>query len=82
MLNNCPSSVTPIIVDDPCQGNRIKTACVISTKALTYLGLPPNSTLENIIDALLLSLADARTRLAQAEVTIADHETRITNLEP
>lgn len=59
----------------------MSTKCIISLKALTYLGLAPNSTLEDIIDALLLSLADARTRLAQAEVTIADHETRITNLE-
>lgn len=66
-MGQCTPTVVPILVEDPCQGNKSSTKCVISIKALTYLGLPPNSTLEDIIDAILLSLADVRTRVDTLE---------------
>jgi len=46
MSITCQTSVTPTLENDICNGNQTSTKCVISTKALTYLGLPINSTLE------------------------------------
>lgn len=82
MSITCLTTITPTLETDTCNGEHIATTCVISTKALTYLGLPINTPLEDVIDALLLSLADARTRIGVLESTIEDHETRITVLEP
>lgn len=78
---NCSTTVTPQLENDFCNGERISSKCVISVKALTYLGLPINSTLEDIIDSLIQSLADARVRISDLEEQVANHETRITNLE-
>lgn len=41
---------------DPCKGRKVSTKCVISEKALADLGLPINSTLEQIIDALTTNI--------------------------
>ena len=82
MSITCLTTTTPTLENDTCNGTRTSTKCVISIKALTYLGLPINTPLEDVIDALLLSLADARTRIGVLESTIEDHETRITALEP
>ena len=39
------------------------TDCVIYEEAATYLGLPENSSMTNLLEALLLSLIDARNRI-------------------
>jgi len=80
-MENCPSSITPIITEDLCQGKQSSTNCLIFPNAITYLNLPPNSTATVVIQALLLSLIDARARLTEAEERIEDHEIRITALE-
>lgn len=41
----------------------ISTNCVIHEDAIAYLGLPENSSMTDVVDALLLSLIDARSRL-------------------
>nr|DAI89609.1 MAG TPA: hypothetical protein [Caudoviricetes sp.] len=80
-MNNCPQSIIPIITEDPCHGEQISTNCTILPIAITYLNLPPNSTVTTVLNAYLLSLVDARNRIAVLETQGANFETRITALE-
>jgi hypothetical protein len=82
MDRNCSQSITPVLIEDPCGGEKKSTQCIISLKALTYLQLPAESSLEDIIDNLILSLSDVRTRLSAAETKIEELESRIEILEP
>lgn len=50
----------------------ISTDCVIYEDAITYLGIPENSTTTDVIKALLTSLIDARNRLLIIENLILD----------
>lgn len=45
----------------------ISTDCVIHEAAIAYLSLPVNSTTTEVIGALILSLTDARSRIAALE---------------
>lgn len=80
-MATCFQSITPNIIEDPCQGKHISTDCVIFNNSITYLSLPTNSTETEVIQALLLSLIDARTRIISLEEVTADQEIRITALE-
>lgn len=68
-------------INDPCNGDMKSTSCLVHTDAIAYLGLPANSTQEDINTALVLSLQDTRIRLELAETTIADLEQRVFDLE-
>jgi hypothetical protein len=81
MSTNCLQSVTPILAEDKCKGVQTSTDCLIHEGAITYLNLPPNSTITVILQALLLSLVDARNRITVLETLSADYEIRITALE-
>ncbi len=63
----CQESITPNIIEDPCSGNQMSTDCLIYSNAITYLELPPNSTMTAVVQALLLSLIDARNRITALE---------------
>lgn len=41
----------------------ISTDCIIHADAIAYLGLPENSSMTDVVNALLLSLIDARNRI-------------------
>jgi hypothetical protein len=41
--------------------------CTVFINAITYLGLPPNSSLTEVFNAMLLSLIDARNRIITLE---------------
>lgn len=41
----------------------ISTDCIIHGAAISYLGLPENSSMTDVVNALLLSLIDARNRI-------------------
>ena len=43
------------------------TNCVVFTDAITYLNLPSNSTMTDVVNNLLLSLIDARNRITILE---------------
>lgn len=55
---NCQQTNTPVIdqLADPCGGEKVSTKCIFSEKALAYLELPINATLEEIIDALIVKM--------------------------
>jgi hypothetical protein len=60
------------LIIDPCGGKRTSTNCIITENAITYLSLPLNSTLTEIINALVLSLSDARNRVNTLEIELAN----------
>lgn len=64
---SCQQSITPTLTEDPCDGNQMSTDCLIYSNAITYLNLPPNSTMTVVVQALLLSLVDARNRITALE---------------
>ena len=47
----------------------IDSSCIIHADAIAYLGLPENSDITTVINALLLSLIDARNRIITLETT-------------
>lgn len=64
----CNLGITiPTLPTDPCNGEEMATDCVKYEDAITYLSLPPNSTVTEIVDALLASLSDARSRVVLLE---------------
>jgi len=52
----------------------INGQCIIIPESITYLGLPDNTNLNDFIDALMISLIDARNRLLAAEERITQLE--------
>lgn len=64
--NNNSGIVQPDNSPLPCDGY-FSDECVIHQEAIAYLGLPENSTIKQIIDAMLISLIDARNRIAILE---------------
>lgn len=81
METNCYQSTTPTRIEDPCEGNQSSADCVIFSNAITYLSLSPNSTMTQVVQSLLLSLIDARSRVVVLEAQGVNFETRITALE-
>ena len=45
----------------------ISTDCIIHAEAISYLGLPENSSMTDVISALMLSLIDVRNRVTNLE---------------
>lgn len=81
MENNCYQSATPNRIEDPCEGKQSSSNCVVFENSIIYLNLPPNSTMTAVVQALLVSLIDARQRITTLEAQNSDFETRITALE-
>jgi len=78
---SCQESIIPVIIEDECHGEQVSANCVVLETAITYLNLPPNSTITTVLNAYLLSLVDARNRILVLEAQGANFETRITALE-
>jgi hypothetical protein len=78
----CDNNIQIIQNSDPCNGKRYSTDCTIYPSAITYLDLPSDSTVTQVIDNLLLSLVDARSRIELLETIVADLDARLTILEP
>ena len=57
MRNNCFIGVTPIELEtEPCNGEYTSTSCIFHPSVLTYLNLPANSSMTDIITNLILAL--------------------------
>lgn len=74
--------IIPVLPSDDCNGERKSTNCIIYPTAITYLSLPEDSTVTQVIDNLLLSLVDARNRIELLETLVENLDTRLTILEP
>jgi hypothetical protein len=77
----CNNNIEIIQNSDPCNGKRYSTDCIIYPSAITYLDLPSDSTVTQVIDNLLLSLVDARNRIELLENLVSDLDARLTILE-
>lgn len=51
------------------------TDCIIHEEAISYLGLPENSSTTDVFNALILSVIDARNRISLLEDRVTTLET-------
>lgn len=57
MIIRCNNGITiPILEDDPCNGSCILTKCVYSDNPIISLGIPSNTSLENIINNIAINI--------------------------
>ena len=77
----CNNNTQIVQIPDPCNGERKSTNCVIYPTAITYLSLPTEPTVTQVIDNLLLSLVDARNRVQLLENLVSDLDARLTLIE-
>jgi hypothetical protein len=77
----CNNNTQIVQIPDDCNGKRYSTDCIIYPSAITYLDLPSDATVTQVIDNLLLSLVDARNRIELLETIVADLDARLTILE-
>lgn len=82
-MSNCLPNTTVVLDETPliCP-DFISTDCVIYPNAISYLELPADSTMTNVVVSLVLSLIDARNRIETLENTVISLDARITALEP
>ena len=78
----CNDYIIPIQIVDNCNGERGNTRCIYSEDAFTLLGIEANSSLDTILNAMVVALNAQNTRLNAQELLIADLEARIEILEP
>ena len=82
-MNNCNNNIViPTLPIDLCSGKTISTKCLINESAIPSLFLEPNSTQEEVNNALVLAINSLINRVELLETQIVDHENRITTLEP
>ena len=74
--------VIPTLSTDKCGGKKMYDECIIHEQAITFLDLPANSSIKDVIDKLILIISGQNTRIQSLENQIANHTTRIQNLEP
>jgi hypothetical protein len=68
MAINCGQTVIPTTDETPLPCNDFRsTRCTLHEPAIAYLGLAINTPLEEVLDAYLTSLTDARNRIAILE---------------
>jgi hypothetical protein len=74
MTNTCyEGTVVPEQIIEPCNGVYTKTDCIVYESAITYLELPANTSLTQIINSMILSLQSKDT-------LISDLQNQINNL--
>jgi len=68
-MSTCTQTNIPELnlLEDPCEGVKKSTNCVIQATAIPPLNLPPNSTQTQINSALVLALQSALLRIEQLE---------------
>ena len=79
---NCITNIEIQQTIDICNGKTMSTKCLINESAIPSLFLEPNSTQEEVNNALVLAINALINRVELLETIVADHENRITTLEP
>ena len=79
---SCITNIEIQQTTDLCSGKTMSTKCLINESAIPSLFLEPNSTQEEVNNALVLAINSLINRVELLETTVADHENRITTLEP
>jgi hypothetical protein len=64
MPTNCSQGLnTPVLDTDPCNGERVSAGCVVDPNLYSDLGLPINSTQQQINQALYLALKNLQNQI-------------------
>jgi len=80
-MADCIGYINPVQIEDFCNGKRGNIKCQFSEDAYTLLDVPANSSLDTILNAMVVALNAQNTRLNAQELLIADLEARILDLE-
>ena len=78
----CQNYIIPVQIEDFCNGERGNTKCIYSEDAFTLLDLPANSSLDVILNAMVVALNAQNTLINAQALVIADLEARVEILEP
>ena len=79
----CPNYiVVPELPEDFCNGKRYDTRCIFSSDSFSLLDVPANSSLDVILNAMVVSINAQNTLINAQALVIADLEARIEILEP
>lgn len=65
---------------EPCGGVYTPTTCIVHTTALTALGIPANSTLSEILIAMVAALNSQNTLIGELNTQVENQQTQIENL--
>ena len=78
----CPNYIVlPELPEDFCNGERGNTRCIYSEDAFTLLGIEANSSLDVILNAMVVALNAQNTLINAQALVIADLEARVEILE-
>ena len=80
-MSDCIGYITPVQIEDFCNGKRYDTRCIFSSDSFSLLDLPANSSLDVILNAFVVALNSAFTTNSAQQIIIEDLEQRILVLE-
>lgn len=68
-MSGCSQTNTPVLnqIEDPCKGEHTPTTCIFKEEAITYLNIPVNSTLDVILQNIVLALQSSNQRIELLE---------------
>lgn len=82
-MATCSQTNIPVLNQDtdPCNGVHTPTTCVIHAPSITYLGLTTNSTLAEVINALVVELQAQDSRITALETEVGLQSSTIATLQ-
>jgi len=81
-MGTCSQTNIPVLnpTTEPCNGVYTPTTCIVHTTALTQLGIPANSTLSEILVAIVTALNSQNTLINNLTTQVENQQTDIENL--
>ena len=80
-MADCIGYINPVQIEDFCNGERGNTKCIYSEDAFTLLEISANSSLDVILNAMVVALNAQNTLINAQALVIADLEARVEILE-
>lgn len=80
-MADCIGYINPVQIIDECNGERGNTKCIYSEDAFTLLEISANSSLDVILNAMVVALNAQNTLINAQALVIADLEARVEILE-
>ena len=82
-MTECKNGIeVPILFPtDFCKGQKTSTRCIVNQDAITLLQLPPNSTQEEVNNAMVIAIASLINRVVSLEAEVEDLKQRVLILE-
>ena len=78
---DCQNYIIPVQIEDFCKGERGNIKCIYSEDAFTLLGISANSSLDVILNAMVVAINAQNTLINAQALVIADLEARVEILE-